>query len=312
MRKVIQSIRGIIVLILLAISIVLFSTLTLICGSIAKLMPIRNLRYQLMKITLMVPTFWMDANALIVKLAIGNQFQIHGNTELSTKSWYLLLANHRTWLDILVLGIAFRHKAPIIKFFLKQELLWSLPVAGWACYLLDYPFMKRHSTQEIRKNPQLRFDDIKTARNACKKFKEHPTTIMNFIEGTRFSEEKRERQNSPYKHLLKPKGAGIGIVLEEMNTHLSGIIDTAIAYDTHKISLWDFACGNFKAIHLTYQLLPLTQDLIGDFNEDRQYRKRLQHWLNELWEQKDRTLDKDYATSNPNSNTQKSSCSMAS
>jgi hypothetical protein len=41
----------------------------------------------------------------------------------------------------------------------------------------------------------------------------HPTTIVNFVEGSRFTEEKRQQTRSPYQHLLPPKAAGIAMAL---------------------------------------------------------------------------------------------------
>jgi len=46
--------------------------------------------------------------------------------------------------DILVLEKVFNRKVPMLKFFIKKELLWTLPVAGWAAWLLDFPFMERY------------------------------------------------------------------------------------------------------------------------------------------------------------------------
>ncbi len=73
-----------------------------------------------------------------------------------------------------------------------KKILWSLPIAGWACYFLGYPFIARHSHEEVRKNPQLKTKDIETTRAACAKFKEFPTTVMNFVERhTVYSREKK-------------------------------------------------------------------------------------------------------------------------
>ncbi len=177
------------------------------------------------------------------------------------------------------------------EFFLKKELLWTLPIAGLACKAVGFPFMARHTREEIRKNPKLKNADIESARVACEKFRAHPCTIMNFVEGTRFSPKKAKRQDSPYQHLLKPKSGGFAVVLSEMNTTLSGILNVTIGYSKADFSFWDFACGRLSKINLRYELLPITPDLIGDYYQNRLYRAHIQSWLNQLWQAKDHVLD---------------------
>jgi 1-acyl-sn-glycerol-3-phosphate acyltransferase len=186
----------------------------------------------------------------------------------------------------------FSKKIPLLKFFLKKELLWSLPIAGLACKAVGFPFMERHSREDLRKKPELRNADIESAKKACIKFKEHPCTVMNFVEGTRFSSSKKERQDSPYQHLLKPKSGGVAVVLNEMHDSLKGIVNVTIGYSNPEFSFWDFVCGRVNKIVVRYQLLPVTEDLLGDFYKDRNYRSNLQSWLNQLWQEKDQQLDK--------------------
>ena len=91
-----------------------------------------------------------------------------------------------------------------MKFFLKKELMW-VPVLGIAWWALDYPFMKRYSRQFVEKHPELKGKDMETTRKFCAKFKNSPVTVLNFLEGTRFNNEKHAKQNSPFAHLLLPK-----------------------------------------------------------------------------------------------------------
>ena len=108
---------------------------------------------------------------------------------------------------------------PFLKFFLKKELIW-VPILGIAWWALDFPFMKRYSAAVLKKRPHLRGKDIEITRQACKKFKSLPVSIMNFVEGTRFTREKHDKQKSPFTHLLKPKAGGIGFVLSTMGEQL--------------------------------------------------------------------------------------------
>ncbi|MBS0349834.1 MAG: 1-acyl-sn-glycerol-3-phosphate acyltransferase [Proteobacteria bacterium] len=286
----IHFLRAIIVLILLFINMVIVSTLIIIFSGIVLLLPIKNWRHQGRAWIQNWPVWWMDINALILKIFDGAKWEIAGPNNLDTNHWYLLICNHQSWIDILILGIYFRHKIPNLKFFMKKELLWTLPGAGLACYLLGYPFMARHSHEQIRKKPELKNIDIQTTRASCNKFKEFPTTVVIFVEGTRFTTAKKESQQSPYQHLLKPKATGVALVLSELQNHLSSIINVSLQYHPQYFSLFDFLLGKVKKIHLHIELLPVTADLIGDPYQDRLFRKNVQGWLNQLWSIKDQKL----------------------
>lgn len=258
---------------------------------ISRLLPVRWWRHHIMKIALTIPSIWAGCLNGILYINARNKWDIRGTAPLSRHNWYILIANHQTWADIPVTGYAFNFKIPVMKFFMKKELLWTLPFAAWSCWMLDYPFMVRHSRKDIRKNPALKGKDIETTKKACAKFKEHPTTVMNFTEGTRFTEAKRIRQNSPYQHLLKPKAGGLAIVVNEMKDHLAGILNVTIHYSEPKMTFWKLVSGNFEKATICYELIPITADLLGDYNGDREFRSHFQQWLNGVWARKDQHLD---------------------
>ncbi len=294
-KFILNPLRGVISGIMLFITMILCALAVIIFAPFRWIIPIKGWRHFMTWFLHQIPATWMTLNKAILHLFSHSkwdiQSNIEGNHKLSTKNTYVLLANHQTWVDILVLGYVFNRKTPLIKFFMKKELLWSLPLAGFACWFLDYPFMERHTREQIRKNPALKGKDIETSKQACEKFKLFPTTIMNFVEGTRFSPAKKEKQRSPYQHLLKPKVGALAVVLKEMDGHLSGILDATIAYSKPNLSFWQFLCGDFEKISFRYQLRPVTDNLIGDYYNDRAYRKDIQSWLNEVWQEKDAELE---------------------
>jgi 1-acyl-sn-glycerol-3-phosphate acyltransferase len=53
---------------------------------------------------------------------------------------------------------------------------------------------------------------------------------MNFLEGTRFTPAKHAKQQSPYRHLLKPKAGGIALALNAMGDKFRAILDVTIVY----------------------------------------------------------------------------------
>jgi 1-acyl-sn-glycerol-3-phosphate acyltransferase len=218
------------------------------------------------------------------------QWDIRGLEGLSMNEWYLVISNHQTWVDIVVLQKVFNYRIPFLKFFLKKELIW-IPLLGVAWWALDFPFMKRYTASFLKKHPHLKGKDIEITRKACEKFKNTPVSIMNFVEGTRFTPEKHNRQNSPFKHLLKPKAGGVGFVLTAMGEHLHRIVNVTIIYPEGDTGFWSFLCGRIHEIQVRIQTLPLTKDLLGDYIKNEAYQARFQAWLNELWREKDRIME---------------------
>lgn len=231
---------------------------------------------------------WISVNNFTTRLFTRIRWHISGLDRLSRKDWYLVLANHQSWADILVLQNVFNRKIPFIKFFLKKELIY-VPVIGLCWWALDFPFMKRYSKAFLQRNPHLQGKDIETTRKACRKFRFKPAAIMNFVEGTRFTREKHDKQQAPYQNLLKPKAGGAAFVLGTMGEQLHKILDITIHYPKGIPTFWDYISGKVRDITVQVNVLPITPDLLGDYN-DNQYRERFQQWINQLWQQKDQQL----------------------
>ena len=233
---------------------------------------------------------WIAVNNLNLRLVGGTRWDVRGLEGLRTDAWYLVVANHQSWVDILVLQKIFRRRIPFLKFFLKKELIW-VPVLGLAWWALDFPFMKRYSYSFLKKHPHLKGKDIEITRKACKKFESIPVSIMNFMEGTRFTAGKHRKQKSPYKHLLRPKSGGIAFVLSAMGTQLDSILDVTIVYPQGVGSFWDLICGRIGEIRVQVRLVPITEELRGDYFNDPVFKRRFQAWLNDRWACKDEQID---------------------
>ncbi len=240
---------GIISIILNLLNLILAPGLAIILALIRLITPSKRWRQ---KITTFlhesIPFFWIFGSNLIIKLTTKTEWEVQGEGELDPKGWYLLICNHQSWLDIIVLERLFGTQIPILKFFMKKELLWSLPVAGFACYLMGFPFVERYSKAYLKKHPEKAGKDLEITRRACEKFKDQPITIMIYPEGTRLSKKKHDHQHSPFQHLLKPKAGGVAFVLEAMAGHLHNIIDATIIYPDRKTNLWQFMCGKTKKL----------------------------------------------------------------
>jgi 1-acyl-sn-glycerol-3-phosphate acyltransferase len=180
-------------------------------------------------------------------------------------------------------------KIPFLKFFLKRELIY-VPLLGVAWWALDFPFMKRYSQSFIKKNPHLKGKDVETTKKACEKFKHKPVSIMNFVEGTRFTEQKHATQQSPFEHLLKPKAGGIGFVLSTMGDQLNKVLDVTIYYPKGIPSFVDFLLGKINTVHVNINIKTVDDTIAGDYINDRTYRVAFQKWINQLWCDKNQLL----------------------
>jgi 1-acyl-sn-glycerol-3-phosphate acyltransferase len=239
----------------------------------------------------LVPELWNYVSRFILKLICRIEWDVQGVDELNPKGWYLMLSNHQTWSDIIVLQQVFFGHIPPLRFFMKNELKWQLPIAAQACMLLDYPFMKRHSKEYLQKHPEMKGKDIATTRKSCEKFKYIPTTIINFVEGGRFSTDRHANQKSPYKHLLKPKAGGIAFSIATMGEFIHTILDVTIVYPNEDLTFWDFVCGRINKVIVKVRKIPITPDLIGDYEDDRAFRVHFQSWVNQVWHDKDKLIE---------------------
>jgi 1-acyl-sn-glycerol-3-phosphate acyltransferase len=290
-QSLLQVIRG-------CCSVLLYTLNTLVCCipvffvAIAKmLIPIKPVQTVCRRVLTAIANFWIAVNILNQKLFSRTHLDVTGLKNMNPKGWYMVVANHQSWVDILILQRVFFRNIPFLKFFLKKELFW-LPFLGQAWWALDFPFMKRYNRAFLKKNPHLIGKDLEITKQACEKFRDIPVSIMNFVEGTRFTQEKHGQQRSPYPNLLRPRAGGIAFVLGAMGDKLQHIVDVTIAYPQKRPSFWNFACGRVQRIKLHVRTLPIENELMGDYLNDPQFKRRFQNWLNNLWQEKDQNLSR--------------------
>lgn len=234
---------------------------------------------------------WIAVNNWILGRYRSLRWDLQLPESVAPDSTYVINCNHQSWVDILVLQRAFNRRAPFMRFFIKQELLW-VPILGYAWWALDFPFVKRYSREQIAARPSLRHADLETARKTCERISGIPVSIMNFLEGTRFSPVKRDARKSPYRHLLKPRVGGLGEVFYALNDQLRSLIDVTIVYPGGTPTFWDLLCGRVSEIVVRAQEVPIPDSLLGrNFRTDPQVRAELEKWAAHLWERKDRLIE---------------------
>jgi 1-acyl-sn-glycerol-3-phosphate acyltransferase len=283
-------VRGILSLMLYVVNTVFWTVPLFVVAFLKFIIPIKAWRRFCSTVLIAMAENWISVNNFNLRLTKRIRWDVSGTDGLDRNEWYLVLSNHQSWVDILVLQKIFNRKIPFLKFFIKKELIW-VPFLGLAWWALDFPFMKRYSAEFLKKRPWLKGKDLETTRKACEKFKLMPVSIMNFVEGTRFAIEKHKKQQSPHKNLLRPKAGGTAFVFQAMGEQLHRILDVTIVYPDGIKSFWYFLCGRVNAINVRVRSLPIDKDLLGDYFNDAEFRERFQGWLNCLWLEKDRQIE---------------------
>ncbi|PVZ37042.1 acyltransferase [Pseudomonas sp. CC120222-01a] len=235
---------------------------------------------------------WSEVDKAIFALCIPTKWDIRGVENLRKDTSYLAVSNHQTWVDIPALIESLNRRTPFFKFFLKKELIW-VPLLGLAWWGLDYPFMKRYSKAFLEKHPELKGKDLEITKAACELFKRQPVTVVNYLEGTRFTEAKHREQQSPYRYLLKPKAGGVAFVLAALGEQLDALLDVTIVYPGNKApGFWDLLNGSISRVIIDIQVRELDPALWdGDYENDPAFRQTVQAWVNQLWLDKDQRIE---------------------
>ncbi|HPO17852.1 MAG TPA: acetyltransferase [Rubrivivax sp.] len=280
-----QALRGILAGLLLALS-TLFFTLSLVPPALLKLLlPLPAVRRIAERTLAALASGWVAVNnALIKAVRPGARWDVQGLEGLDVRGWYLVASNHQSWVDILVLQRIFHGRIPFLKFFLKRELIW-VPVIGLAWWALDFPFMSRGKSRGSLQK------DLQTTRQACEKFKRIPTSVMNFVEGTRATPAKIAQEKSPYRHLLRPKVGGLSVALATMGEQFQALVDVTIVYPGGLPTFWDLLCGRVAAVVVRVQQRAIPGELVGvEHAMQRSNVVKLGRWVEQMWKDKDRQI----------------------
>jgi 1-acyl-sn-glycerol-3-phosphate acyltransferase len=284
------TLRGVLTMALIVLNLV-FWAIPLYLVALVKLLAGRRLRVRCDRALVWIAEQWISGNQRVFRLTQRIRWEVSGVSGLTRRDWHLVICNHQSWVDILVLQGVFNRRIPFLKFFLKKQLIW-VPVLGFAWWALDFPFMQRHSREYLERHPEARGQDLEATRKACEHFSRSPTSVMNFVEGTRFTPDKHAGQSSPFRHLLKPRAGGTAFVLGAMGDILHRLVDVTILYPGGPPSLWDMCCGRLREIVVCVNVREIPEWVRrGDYQEDPEFRARFQAWLTSLWEEKDALIE---------------------
>lgn len=282
--------RALILGLLLLANVILWGGLILLLTPV-KLVTAGEPRRRMILLLAWLAERWVKGNNDIFDLMLPTEWDIAGADDLRRDGHYLIISNHVSWVDIFVLFRVFQGKAPFIRFFLKHAILYS-PIVGQACWALEFPFMRRYSPEYLKKHPEKRGKDLETTRVACQRYRDVPVSVLNFVEGTRFSREKLEDQRSPYKHLLRPRVGGISFVLASLGEQLDAVMDVTVVYPGYETTLYDFVSGGIPRIAVRARRLDVPEEFYSNAaTEAGPVRDDLKRWIEEVWREKDLLID---------------------
>lgn len=252
--------------------------------------PHRGWRRGCTRALLSIAESWSAMNDRGLGATQKTRWEVSGAEGLDRRSWYLVSCNHRSWVDIVVLQRVFNRKIPFPRYFLKRNLIW-VPLLGGAWWALEYPFLKRHTRTHLRDNPEKRGEDFETTLKACERYRSSPATILNFPEGTRFTPEKQRSQESPYRHLLRPKAGGMASAIEGLGDRVKSLLDVTIVYSRDRVRLWDLLSGRVRKVVVDVRSVEIPEEFRrGGYAQDPDFRRRFQDWLSGLWAGKDELI----------------------
>ena len=287
LRKTLRNLRGVTTFAACTVNTVFWFVPIILFGILKFLIPVPGFRRVLTEWIMTAGECWVEGNAAVFGMKNTDLLDVRGLEGLSRKNWYLVISNHQTWVDILVLQTVMNRRIPFLKFFIKQQLIW-FPFLGAAWWAMDMPFMKRYSKSYLAKHPDKKGLDFEATRAACRKFRNTPTTVFNFVEGTRITPEKKIRRNSRFDNLLPPRAGGIALALTSMGSAFDSVLDVTLVYPGGVAQFWALCCGEFDGVIVEISKRPIDRWMIdGDYENDREYRSRFHKWLTQIWQEKD-------------------------
>lgn len=282
---------GLIATVLMTLNALFWVPLLLVVSSLKLVLPFKRVRLLIDPVLLLIAEAWIACNGGWMALTQNTTWDVQGIEGLNPNGWYLVNSNHQSWVDILVLQRLLNRRIPLLKFFIKHELIW-VPVMGLAWWALEFPFMRRHSEEFLKKHPEMRGKDQETTRKACEKYALIPTSVMNFLEGTRFTKAKHAKQQSPYRHLLKPKAGGMALALDAMGERFQAILDVTIVYPDGAPTFKHFLLGKMRRVVVRVRVLPIPHHLMGgNYAQDPAFREAFSQWVQQLWRDKDAQIE---------------------
>lgn len=151
---------GIFSLSILVINTLMLALMMIPLGIIKFLIPLKKLRASFTRIIISIGEIWISVNSIWVIKLHNPKLNIVGLENLNGNSWFLSTSNHQSAADIFIVQYLTNRKIPMLKFFIKYELIY-VPIIGICWWALDMPFLKRYTQEQIKKILNYKVETIK-------------------------------------------------------------------------------------------------------------------------------------------------------
>ena len=251
-----------------------------VLGVMRLLIPSRQFRRWLAYPMDVVIDVWVSVFRRLIRTFRLIDIKVAMPPELRDRSrWQVIVSNHQSWVDIIVLQTSFRDVAPVLKFFTKRELIW-VPFVGLAMWFLGFPYVYRAQSSSKEVLAARREVNQVVLKRESSRFLDKPVAVINFVEGTRFTVAKRDARGSSFEHLLQPRRGGLQQTLTALDDRVETVLNVTILYNEGVPGFWDLLSGQAKSVSL--QVSEITKPPMDP--------DRLSDWLNVIWAEKDRVL----------------------
>lgn len=126
------SLRAVISLLFYTLNTI-FWFVPIIISGILKLLPITPWQSLWSRFAKWCASRWVGTNSIIQFALTPTKLTVTGESKFQYNDWYLVVANHQSWVDILVMQRVLHKKIPFLNFFLKKELIY-VPFLGLAAF----------------------------------------------------------------------------------------------------------------------------------------------------------------------------------
>lgn len=199
------------------------------------------------------------------KLVPSVEVETHGT--LPENKPYILISNHYSWLDILILYATIFTRKRNFVFVMKRSLIY-LPFIGVICWGVGHPLIERGRTLHTR-------NKLSQAVNKALKYQ---YGMMIFPEGSRLT---KKMDLQPNECLLKPKRSGFQIVASAFGEEIE-VVDCTLVYQDKRHTVSDFLMGKIGRVKLISESIQLQS------SEGKE-------WIRHRWVLKERLLSKESA-----------------
>jgi len=259
----------------------------MIAALVKWIMPIEGMRTACRRIVVWIAERWLDLLVGLLRRCLDTRVEVTGDLDADPSKSYVLLCNHQSWVDVPVLLHVFHGRLPFWRFFLKRGLIW-LPLLGPAFWALEYPFVRFPSRETLERYPERRGENLRAARQACDRLRGIPSTVVNFPEGALFTPERHREQRAGFRNLLRPRAGGTALVLAALGDQVEALIDVTIRFPDGPPGFGQFLSNRVEHVEVHVRRVRVPPEMIhGDYENDPEFRRRFQDWLNALWREKD-------------------------